>query len=95
MIKLTLEELKQRKDKWKTAVIVFDQKSFDGNTYTHEERSYKVSSDAKWFDDSMIGMSLIGNCLDGIDLGVRLDLYMRLLPSEGTRWIVEYCYIVE
>jgi hypothetical protein len=91
--KITLEQLGNMKD-WEEAVIVFTAESFDYK-YTETERSYKVASNAKWFNPNMIGMSLIGDCLDGQDNGVRLDKYMRLLPNEGNKWKVEYCYIIK
>jgi hypothetical protein len=93
--RITFRELGESKD-WKEAVIVFTNRSFGVlKQYTLEERSYKVSSDAKWFDNNKNGMSLFGDCLDGKDNGVRLDHYMRLTPEEGKRWEVEYCYITK
>jgi len=89
MDKLTFKQLKDSKD-WKEAVIVFTENSFT-KPYMEEQRSYKVSSDAKYFDGSKIGNSLFGNCLDGTDNGVRLDHYMR---SDEGKWIVEYCYLI-
>ena len=90
MEKLTLQELKNGKD-WKTAVIVFTKDSFD-KPYTEEQRSYCVSSDNKYFDDTKLGNSLFGDCLDGTDIRVRLDLYIH--DSEKP-WKVGYCYIVD
>lgn len=93
--KITLQQLGVAED-WKEAIIVFTNESLNGVVdYTLEERSYKVYSSEKWFDSSMIGTSLYGNCLDGRDKNVRLDWYIRRLPEEGRRWIVEYCYIAE
>ncbi len=60
---------------WSKAVIVFSNKNFKGQNYSKKERSYVISSEAKYFDSNMIGRSLFGDCLDGKDLGVRLDLY--------------------
>ena len=57
--------------------------------FTELERSYQISSDAKYFDGNMSGNSLFGNCLDGKDLGVRLDYYMY------SGWKVDFCYITE
>lgn len=68
------------------AVIVFTEDSFE-NEYTLEERSYEVTNHNKRFITDNIGNSLFGNCLDGRDLGVRLDWYM----ADG--WKVDYCYI--
>ena len=78
----------QKTDVWKEAVVVFKESSFE-KPFTELERSYQISSDAKYFDANMGGSSLFGNCLDGKDLGVRLDLYMY----EG--WKIDFCYITE
>ena len=94
MEKITFGELCNTSDTWEKAVIVFAPESF-GRDFSELERSYEVSSGAKYFDDSMIGSSLFGNCLDGTDNGVRLDWYMNRLQEEGTPWTVEYCYIVK
>ena len=76
------------KKNWKKAVVVFTEASFT-SPYTEVERSYQISSDAKYFDGNMIGNSLFGNCLDGKDSGVRLDNYMY------SGWKVDFCYITE
>lgn len=91
--RMTLKELGDTQG-WEEAVIVFTADSF-GEEYSEQERSYKVSSNSKWFKPHMNGMSLFGDCLDGKDLNVRLDVYMRLAPEEGKRWSVEYCYIIK
>jgi hypothetical protein len=78
----------QKTDVWKEAVVVFTESSFE-KPFTELERSYKISSGDKYFDGNMGGNSLYGNCLDGKDLGVRLDIYIY----EG--WKVDYCYITE
>lgn len=91
--KLTLEDL-HKNESWEKAVIIFDKSSFD-REYSELERSYKISRDNKYFNPHAISNSLFGNCLDGKDNGVRLDIYMSLLPKEGKRWKVEYCYITE
>lgn len=95
VVKLSFNELRDKTD-WNKAVIVFSQESFS-KPFTETERSYQVSSDAKYFDGSKIGNSLFGDCLDGKDLGVRLDAYMHSIPEDGMgkRWIPDYCYIVE
>lgn len=90
--RITFQELEANKD-WEEAVIVFSNESFSSQELSIEERSYKVSSGAKYFDPQMIGNSLVGNCLDGKDLGIRLDWYMG--QPKGKRWEVEYCYIVK
>jgi hypothetical protein len=94
MEKLTLQQLEADTLKWQEAVVVFKPESFE-NEFTETERSYTVYSNAKYFDPDMIGNSLFGDCLDGKDEGVRLDRYMSLLPNEGKRWIVDYCYITK
>lgn len=59
---------------WKVAVIVFDKSNFKGVEYSKIERSYKISRDNYYFQGDKFAKSLIGDCLDGKDLGVRLDL---------------------
>lgn len=91
--KITFREL-EKDTSWKEAVIVFTKGSFTRD-YSEVERSYKVSRDSKYFNPMMNGSSLFGDCLDGKDDGVRLDIYMKLLPEEGVRWKPDYCYIVK
>ena len=89
-IRITLAELKKVKN-WKKAVIVFSKDSFK-EEHTEKERSYTISSDAKYFDSSKIGNSLFGDCIDGNDNGVRLDFYIH---AEGKwRWKIDYCYLI-
>ena len=71
----------------KEAVIVFTEDSFS-EFYFLEQRSYVVSSNNKLFNPASLGSSLFGDCLDGSDLGVRLDIYI----GSGD-WHVEYCYM--
>lgn len=93
MEKISFEELlKLAKGKqWSKAVIVFTKGSFN-KPYSEEQRSYKIYSDAKIFNSEMIGTSLFGDCLDGTDQGVRLDIYMK---EPKNRWEIDYCYILE
>jgi len=72
-------------------VIVFTEDSFK-EKYDETTRSYSFRSDNKYFLPSMLGNSIFGDCLDGDDLGVRLDWYMH---DEVKPWKVEYCYIME
>ena len=66
-----------------SAYIVYKQSNFTCE-YTEKERTYKVRSDmGKVFYNGMLGSSMVGDCLDGIDLRVRLDSY---------DWDIEYCY---
>lgn len=73
------------------AVVVFTENSFP-RPYTRVERSYKLSSDNKAFLPNQLGYSIFGDCLDGSDLGVRLDWYMR---AKEKPWKVDYCYLLE
>lgn len=73
------------------AVVVFREDSFS-RPYTEKERSYQFSSDNKAFLPDQLGNSIFGDCLDGTDLGVRLDWYMK---ASEKPWRVDYCYLVE
>ena len=70
------------------AVVVFTEDSFS-KPFTEKERSYQFTSDNKAFLPNQLSNSIFADCLDGKDLGVRLDWYM------GTDWKVEYCYLLE
>lgn len=85
--KLKFYDLQKRKD-WAQAVLVFTEDSFE-KPFTEIQRSYKISSEDKYFNANMGGNSLYGNCLDGKDLYVRLDQYIY------SGWKVHYCYITE
>ena len=65
-------------------IIVYKQKNFE-KPFSLVERSYEVANNNRCFQPNKISNSLFGNCLDGVDLGVRLDWY---------RWEVEYCYML-
>lgn len=69
-----------------TAVVVYTADSFT-EPYTEKERSYEFTSDNKAFLPNQISNSIFADCLDGKDLGVRLDWYPE--------WKKEYCYFVE
>ena len=56
-------------------VIVFTQDSFT-KPYTETERSYRTDNTQKAFNHGMCSNSIWADCLDGKDIGVRLDLYM-------------------
>lgn len=73
-------------------VIVFTKGSFS-REYDELSRSYRVNSSEKVFNDTMGGFSLYGNCLDGTDLGVRLERYMEAYGNDNG-WKVDYCYML-
>ena len=86
-------EIYEKKLEHKQAVIVFTEDSFD-KPYSLEQRSYEISSNAKVFNPNAIGFSLYGDCLDGVDMGIRLEWYMDYYSNkEG--WKVDYCYLIE
>lgn len=85
MNKQTLNDLQSNKN-WEKAVVVFTEDSFT-EKYSEQSRSYKVDRGDKYFDEGKLGKALIGDCLDGKDNGVRLDVYLG-------EWEVEYCYIL-
>ena len=64
-------------------VIIYKASNWPEKEFTELERSYRVSSCNRCFQSGKIANSMFGDCLDGKDLGVRLDWY---------RWDVEYCY---
>ena len=70
------------------AVVVFTEDSFN-KPYTEQERSYEFTNNNKAFLPNQSSNSIFANCLDGKDLGVRIDLYMW----DG--WKPEYCYLLE
>ena len=67
-------------------IVVFTEDSFSAS-YTATARSYQFTSDNKPFLPNQHRNSIFADCLDGIDLGVRIDWYLH----DG--WKVEYCYI--
>lgn len=77
-----------------TAYITFA--SFGSNAkadYPWKSRTYIVSSDNKAFQPDMGGYSIFGSCLNGTDVGVRLDHYMKEEHGGEDGWIVEECCI--
>lgn len=70
--------------------IVFSEDSFD-KPYPIESRTYVVSSNNKAFQSGMGGYSIYGSSLDGTDVCVRLDGYMRC----ENPWKIERCYMIE
>ena len=92
MEKISFQELRDTYLEWDEAVIVFTEDSFD-KVYTEKQRSYRVRSDAKYFNPNMIGRSLYGDCLDGTEEHIRLDRYLGGWQLVNTI-NVDYCYIV-
>lgn len=72
-------------------VVVITEDSFT-RPFTELERSYKFSSDNKAFIPNQCGNSIFADCLDGKDLGVRIDWYIH---DPKMPWKVEYCYLLE
>lgn len=90
---ITFDELCETMRAWNKAhdankaqlfgIIVYAQSNFE-NQYSEKDRSYKVSNTAPRFR-TVNDASLIGDCLDGIDLAVYLDMY---------DWTIDYCYML-
>jgi hypothetical protein len=87
MKRISWNEFKAMCQKSKDIVgyVVYKASNWSEN-YTEKERTYKVSADNKYFDSSKLCNSLFGDCLDGKDLGVRLDYY---------NWDVDYVNVEE
>lgn len=70
-----------------SAVIVYKQSNFT-KPYTETERSYRITNTCgkAFFNMPSGSQSMRGDCIDGHDLGVRLDAY---------GWDIEYCYMEE
>lgn len=66
-----------------TGVIVYKPENWT-TPYTEEQRSYRVSSNCWGFMSGKISNAVYGDCLDGTDIGVRLDWY---------NWSADYCYM--
>lgn len=89
MKKITFEQLKERRNEWKTSVIVFTEDSF-AEKYPLESRSYRLIDNQMWgLDDTKIGRRISGSALDGSDNNVRLDYFIN------NEWKIDYCYIEE
>lgn len=54
--------------------IVYSKDNWN-KSFSEMQRTYTTNTEQKYFNPNMCGCSLFGNCLDGIDLGVRLDWY--------------------
>ena len=78
-------------EKYLRGVVVFTEDSWN-RSYTETQRSYELTSDNKAFLSGQSSNSIFADCLDGRDLGVRLDWYMH---DERVPWKVDYCYLLE
>lgn len=96
MTKLSFREFKTimqkhtKDEKPLVGYIVFDPRSFT-KEYSLDSRTYRVTSDEKYFNPEMCGNSLWGYAKDGSDDCVRLNYYLH----SPNPWIVEYCYLEE
>ena len=77
-----------------TVHIVFTEDSFP-QRYPLESRTYVVSSDNKAFQADMGGYSIFGSSLDGKDMYVRLEAYMRAEHGGKHGWVVENCHLLK
>lgn len=71
-----LLELYNYEGDWEEAHIIYKEDNWD-QKFTEKERTYKITKNNNFFvkDGRMISNALLGDCLDGLDLGVRLDWY--------------------
>lgn len=66
-----------------SAIIVYKQSNFN-SPYSEHDRSYRIDNfSGKAFFEGMSSNSIYADCLDGNDIGVRLDCY---------DWDIEKCY---
>ena len=86
-------------EKYIVGVVVFTADSFE-KEYNETERSFRFTSDNKAFLPNMGGYSIFGGCLDGTDMGIRLEQYIDVeygaynkAGRDKTGWHVEYAYI--
>lgn len=61
-------------DTHKKITIIYSKDNWE-KPFTKTQRTYETDTDQKYFNVNACGCSLFGNCLDGTDLGVRLDWY--------------------
>lgn len=78
------------------AFVTFSQSSFGSEKeYKQVERTYTFTSEEKAFNPNANGYSIYGNCMDGNDLGIRLERYIRDEKGGANGWTVENCGIVK
>ncbi len=58
----------------KEVVVLFSKKNWN-KTYTGLQRMYALNLSSSGFNSEGSGQAIIGNCLDGSDQNVRLDMY--------------------
>ena len=75
-------------------VIVITEDSFN-QSYTLEERSYVVNNDNKAWISGMLGYSIYGSSLDGVDRNVRLENYLACERGGKNGWKIDYCYLLK
>ena len=67
------------------ALITYKQENFE-KEFSEQSRTYMVGSYNRYFESGKIANSLFGSCIDGTDVGVRLDWY---------NWKIEKIMILE
>jgi len=65
--------------------VVFKESNWPGKNFSEQARTYEVCSCDWGFMPGKISNAVYGDCLDGTDVGVRLDWH---------DWEKEYCYMV-
>lgn len=101
--KIDDECVMRRQEKPKCEIVaVISEDSFN-EKLSLEERSYAFSNYNSYFmprtgysirvtNEYMTNCSVVADSLDGSDLGVRLDYYLKEFGNK-VGWTVEYCYI--
>lgn len=72
-------------DKILIGYVVYKASNWPDKNFDERTRTYEVCSGDNGFKPGKISNCIYGDCMDGIDVGVRLDWY---------KWDVEYCYMV-
>ena len=91
--KMFVEHERKNPGKPLTAHIIFREDNWE-TKYSLESRTYVVRSDNKAFMPNMGGYSIYGSCLDGTDIGVRLESHMADERGGKNGWKVEDCKLV-
>lgn len=76
------------------AFVTFTPDSFE-KAYTQLERTYLFASNEKAFSADACGYSIFGNCMDGSDMGIRLERYMADEKGGKNGWKIENCGIIK